>query len=134
MFAKNANIRLLIVRRMLVHTVKMTLWILLVFSLAVQSHAGDSKLTGQDSPLRTLPSMDQRMIWCAEPKSPTERLGRYKAFWEVYHEEDGDDNVQGRAVRRCAYMLAQLYLETGNTAKCRWFLNWLEEHDSGFLR
>ncbi|MEY2493953.1 MAG: hypothetical protein QOJ45_445 [Verrucomicrobiota bacterium] len=113
---------------------KKILWTLLLIALAGLAAAGESKFTGKDSPLRTLPSMDQRMKWCAEPSSAADRLARYEAFWEIYNEEDGDDDVQGRAVRHCAYTLAKLYLETGNAAKCLWFLNWLQEHDSGFLR
>lgn len=118
---------------MLVPPVKKALWILLLIGIVVQGRAGDSKLTGKDSPLRVLPSMAQRMDWCVEPKSATERIARYEAFWALYHEEDGDDDVQGRAERECAYRLVELYLDTGNKAKCRWFLKWLEEHDSGFL-
>jgi hypothetical protein len=113
---------------------KRTFCILLLIALTVQSEAGEATLTDKNSPLLTLPSMAQRMDWCAAPKSAAERLARYEAFWEVYHEEDGDDDVQGRAERHCAYRLVELYLQAGNTSKCRWFLKWLEEHDSGFLR
>jgi|tagenome__1003787_1003787.scaffolds.fasta_scaffold20115172_1 hypothetical protein len=76
--------------------------------------------------------MDAHFRWCGEATTAAAKARRYEKFWELQHpkEEDGyDDSPHIRAVRRCAYRLAQLYAELGRSKDCVKMLRWLEKED-----
>lgn len=70
--------------------------------------------------------------WCEQARTASERLKRYEKFWELQcpEQSDGyDDQLHVRTVRRCAYRLAQLYVELGRKKDCQSILKWLEKED-----
>jgi hypothetical protein len=69
--------------------------------------------------LSNTPSIGEKFEWCSRASSPLEKVARYELFWEHYHpkDEEYDDDIQGRLVRRCAYRLADLYVQMGDTSK-----------------
>lgn len=87
-------------------------------------------------PVRSSTWIGQKFEWCAQASSPGEKIARYELFWGHYHpkDEEYDDDIQGRLVRRCTYHLADLYAEVGDIPKSRHFLKWLEEKDSAWIR
>jgi hypothetical protein len=70
--------------------------------------------------------------WCGEAKTAAAKLKRYEAFWQERHpqnEDEYDDQPHITFVRRAAYRLAELYALTGQAAKCREKIRWLEKND-----
>lgn len=79
--------------------------------------------------------MEAHYQWCAEGKTAAARIKRYEQFWTLQkpEEPDGyDDSRHIRAVRRCAYRLAELYAEAGRKKECIKMLKWLEKEDADF--
>src|SRR5687767_5219056 len=80
-------------------------------------------------------SMEAHFEWCAEGKTVATRIKRYEQFWALQHPEqsDGyDDSRHIRAVRHCAYRLAELYAQAGRAKDCIRMLKWLEKEDDTF--
>jgi hypothetical protein len=70
--------------------------------------------------------------WCSASKSQSETLARFEGFWSRYAprgEREYEDAIHVRFVHLCAYRLAELYADTGNSKKCREMLTWLEKED-----
>lgn len=70
--------------------------------------------------------------WCDEPKTVAAKLKRFEDFWKERHpeQEDGyEDSPHITYVRRCAYRLAALYVQTGQKEKCLKMLEWLQKND-----
>lgn len=79
--------------------------------------------------------MEAHFKWCAEGKTVAARTKRYEQFWSLQKPEqpDGyDDSRHIRAVRHCAYRLAELYAQAGRAKDCIKMLKWLEEDDDTF--
>ena len=70
--------------------------------------------------------------WCGTAKTPAGIIARYEGFWSINHpgEVGYEDAIHARFVHLCAYRLAELYADTGNSKKCREMLKWLESEDS----
>lgn len=80
-------------------------------------------------------SIEAHFVWCAEGKTPTAKISRYEQFWKDQAPKDSDgydDSLHIRLVRRCAYRLAELYVDAGRKADCLKTLKWLEEQDDVF--
>ena len=79
--------------------------------------------------------MEGHLAWCGEGKTVAVRIRRYQHFWALQKPEqpDGyDDSRHIRAVRHCAYRLAELYAQAGRAKECVKMLKWLEDNDDTF--
>ena len=79
--------------------------------------------------------MEAHFKWCGEGKTVGARIKRYEQFWALQKPQDPDgydDSRHIRAVRHCAYRLAELYAQAGRAKDCVKMLNWLEKEDDAF--
>lgn len=77
-------------------------------------------------------SIQAHFAWCAEGKTSSQRIKRYEGFWSQQAPESPewyDDSLHARLVRRCAYRLAELYVQAGRTKDCLKMLKRLESED-----
>lgn len=104
------------------------------FAILATSIAAAPK-EGEYKPPGDFYSMQAHFAWCGEGKTVQARIKRYEQFWSLQspEEPDGyDDSPHIRAVRRCAYRLAELYAEAGRKKDCLKMLKWLEKEDETF--
>jgi hypothetical protein len=97
--------------------------VLLVFLLVALGHAAEEKAP---------PGINAHYAWCGAAKTTAGKLQRYEGFWRERHpasEDEYDDPAHAAYVRRTAYRLAELYALTGQPAKCREKILWLEKND-----
>lgn len=79
--------------------------------------------------------MEAHFKWCGEGETVGARMKRYEQFWSLQKpkEPDGyDDSRHIRAVRHCAYRLAELYVQAERAKDCIKMLKWLENNDDTF--
>jgi hypothetical protein len=70
--------------------------------------------------------------WCGQAKTAEAKLKRYEGFWSQRlpaKSDDYDDHPHVTYVRRCAYRLAALYAQVGQSKKSLAMLKWLESND-----
>lgn len=107
----------------------MAFFAVLAASIAAAAEEGEYKPPGD------FYSMQAHFDWCGEGKTVRARTKRYEQFWSLQSpEEPGgyDDSPHIRAVRRCAYRLAELYAQAGRAKDCVKMLKWLEDDDDTF--
>jgi hypothetical protein len=102
--------------------------LLLLLCLAALSPLTRSVAAACDTPPHNI---TDHLQWCATAADDAARLARYEGFWKRFDPNNHgyEDGVHITQVRLCAYRLAALYAQTGNTKRCREMLQWLEAGD-----